>query len=185
MPLFNSEKQFGSITKLCHWSIFALFVIQYFLVYRREYFPKDAPEKLQYILLHKSLGVVVLGIAVLMLFWRAFGQRPKFAPLMPTWEKLIAHLTHFLLYVSMFIMPVSGIVMSQLSDRAVKVFDWFTLPTLFTKNPDAAKIVYGVHLFSSYIIIGVVSLHILAAFYHHFIHKDTVLKRMLPFRKII
>ena len=67
MALANTKKEFGTLTKLLHWTIFALFVVQYFLVYRREYFPKNSPEKIQYILLHKSFGLCVLFLAVLMI----------------------------------------------------------------------------------------------------------------------
>ena len=80
----------------------------------------------------------------------------------------------------MLIMPISGIAMSQLSGRTVKVFDWFAVPNFISINKPLAKQIYGLHVWSSYIIIGLVVVHILAAFYHHFIQKDDVLKRMSP-----
>jgi cytochrome b561 len=184
MPLKNTERQFGFITKLCHWLIFILFIVQYFLVYRREYFPKDAPEKLQYILLHKSFGVIVLALALLMLVWRHVGRRPAYDNSMPHAQKCAARIMHLLLYISMLVMPISGITMSQLGGRTVKVFDWFALPNILDKNKEFSELVYYVHLYSSYIIIGIVSLHIIAALYHHFIQKDNILSRMLPFKKI-
>ena len=55
MPLINTQKKWGLVTKLLHWGFFILFCAQYFLVYRREYFANNAPEKTQYILLHKQL----------------------------------------------------------------------------------------------------------------------------------
>lgn len=178
MQLVNSEERFGLLTKLLHWSIFALFVTQYFLVYRRDYFPKDAPEKLQYILLHKSLGVVVLTLALFMIIWRHLGKRPKAPPTMPKIQVKVAIVMHLLLYLSMLVMPISGIAMSQFSGRAVMVFNWFELPMLVSVNKSVAGIFHEIHEYSSYVIIALVAGHIIAALYHHFVDKDVVLKRM-------
>ncbi len=179
MSLQNSTEKFGSLTKLLHWTIFILFVIQYFLVYRREYFPKDSPEKLQYILLHKSIGVVVLVLALLMIGWRYVGNRPPIESANAC-EKMLAKLTHFLLYAAMLIMPLSGIGMSLYAGYSVSVFGWFNLPLSVVKNEALGNILYTTHVWSSYVVIGLVALHILASLYHHFIRKDDVLKRMSP-----
>lgn len=178
MQWVNSEKQFGFLTKLLHWSIFIIFVAQYFLVYRREYFPKEAPEKLQYILLHKSLGVCVLLLALFMIFWRHLGKRPPAPPKMSKLQVYGSRFIHMLLYLSMLVMPLSGIAMSQLSGKSIWVFGGLQLPKMFDENKSLADVFYYLHLYSSYVIIGLVSLHVLAALYHHFIDKDDVLKRM-------
>ncbi|MCS5708258.1 cytochrome b [Candidatus Berkiella cookevillensis] len=177
MQLMNNEKRFGSLSKLLHWTIFVLYVIQYFLVYRREYFPKDSPEKLQYILLHKSFGVCVLALGLFMLMWRHVGTRPSLPP-MPKIQVILAKIMHILLYLSMLVMPISGICMSMLSGRPVSVFGWFELPMLLAKNEALGGIFYKTHVFSSYAVIGLVAGHTLAALYHHFVNKDDVLKKM-------
>jgi cytochrome b561 len=179
MSLQNTPEKFGSLTKLLHWTIFLLFVIQYFLVYRREYFPKDSPEKLQYMLLHKSIGVVLLVLAVLMILWRYVGKRPP--PITTNaLERIGAKLMHFLLYAAMLIMPLSGIGMSLYAGYSVSVFGWFNLPITLEKNEALGNLFYTTHVWSSYAVIGLVGLHVLAALFHHFIRKDEVLKRMSP-----
>jgi len=178
MALQNSSERFGSLTKLLHWLIFPLFIVQYFLVYRREYFPKDSPEKLQYILLHKSIGVVLLLLAFFMLVWRHAGQRPTSLN-GNSLERVLAKLTHILLYVSMLIMPISGILMSLSAGYNVSVFGLFNLPFAMTKNEALGNLMYTTHVWTSYAVIGLVSLHVLAALFHHFVRKDKVLTRML------
>lgn len=177
MQLVNSEKRFGTVAKLLHWTIFILYVVQYFLVYRREYFPKDSAEKLQYILLHKSLGVCVLALGLFMLIWRHIGTRPSL-PTMPKVQVILAKVMHILLYLSMLVMPISGICMSMLSGRAVSVFDWFELPMLLAENKNLAGVFHEIHEISSFAIIALVAGHAIAALYHHFISKDDVLKKM-------
>lgn len=177
MQLTNNDERFGLLTKLLHWSIFILFVIQYYLVYRREYFSKEMPEKLQYILLHKSLGVVVLTLAVLMLFWSHLGKHPS-PPKASKIKLVISKLTHMFLYLSMLVMPLSGIFMSVSSGRAVSVFNWFKIPLFLPENKALAEKIYYVHIYASYVVIGLVSLHVLGALYNHYIAKNNVLKRM-------
>jgi len=180
MALKNSAEKFGSLTKLLHWLIFFLFIGQFFLVYRREYFPKNSPEKLQYILLHESLGVLLLVLALFMITWRHVGVRPTMPAHMSKFEKLIAKTTHLLLYATMLIQPLTGIAMSEYSGYEVGVFGWFKLPMLVAKNEQMGHLMSEIHEISSFVIIGLVSLHVIGALYHHFIKKDKVLLRMLP-----
>lgn len=178
MAFKNTAEKFGSLTKLLHWAIAILFVVQYFLVYRREYLPEDSPTSLEYILLHKSLGVVVLPLALLMILWRYVGTRPIMPMNMSNLEVLFAKLTHFLLYLSMLVMPVTGYVMSCLSGYGVSLFGW-KLPNPFVQNKALAGSFHEIHVLCSYVIIGLVAVHIVAALYHHFVRKDNILKRMV------
>jgi cytochrome b561 len=100
---------------------------------------------------------------------------------MSPFEIILAKTTHFLLYAIMLIQPLTGITMSQLSGHTVSLFGWVSLPTLFSKNKYFGDIFYQAHVWGSYLIIGLVSLHVLAALYHHIIKKDMVLRRMMPF----
>jgi len=182
MSLQNTPEKFGSLTKLLHWTIFILFMVQYFLVYRREYFPKTSPEKLQYMLLHKSFGVCVLALALTMLIWGRIGKRPAMPINMSGLEKFAAKSIHLLLYVVMFVMPITGMLMSQFAGYPVSVFGWFDMPSFFSKNESLAHFFKETHEISSFIIMGIVGIHVFAAFFHHYVRKDNVLTRMLPFR---
>lgn len=180
MSLQNTPEKFGSLTKLLHWSIFILFVVQYYLVYRREYFPKGSAEKMQYMMLHKSFGVCLLFMAFAMLIWGRVGKRPAIPG--SSMEQFAAKAIHVLLYVAMFLMPISGILMSQFGGYPISVFGAFEMPILFGKNEALGNICYETHEISSLVIMGIVGIHILAALFHHFVKKDNVLRRMLPFR---
>jgi cytochrome b561 len=178
MQLINSKEKFGLMTKLLHWGIFGLFCAQYFLVYRRTYFPKDSPESTQYILLHKSFGVLILGLALFFILWRTLGSRPRWPTTMQFWQKVLSKVVHYALFFAMFAMPISGILMSQYHGYPVS---WFghKLPTLVSENKDLSTFFHSAHVIMSYAIIGLVGLHILGALTHHFYYKDRVLKNML------
>lgn len=178
MHLQNTAERFGSLTKFLHWSITGLFCIQFFLVYRREYFPKDAPEKLQYILLHKSFGVCVFILAVLMILARQMGTRPIMPLSMSRLEIFAARSVHFLLYLSMLGMPITGFLMSSYAGYGVSLFG-YPLPNPVEKNPILSDVFSKIHQIASFVIIGLVFAHTIAALFHHFVRKDNILKRML------
>lgn len=178
MSLQNSAEKFGSLTKLLHWSIAALFITQFFLAYRREFIPENSPQNFQYLLLHESCGVTIFILALVMIVWHFVGTRPIMPMNMSKLEILGAKTTHFLLYLCMLAMPLSGYLMSCLGGYDVLLFGW-KLPNPFVKNESLAHLFEETHEVISFVIMTVVSIHVLAALYHHFIRKDNVLKRML------
>lgn len=178
MQVINSGEKFGIVTKLLHWGFFVLFCAQYFLVYRREYFPKDAPESTQYILLHKSLGVIILGMALFFILWRKLGTRPSWPKTMSPFQKKLAKRVHLALFFVMFAMPVSGILMSQYYGYPVSVFG-YEIPNMVSTNKELSSFCRQAHEIFSFAIMGIVGLHVLGAFVHHFYYRDRVLKTML------
>ena len=181
MALINTREQFGSVTKLLHWSIFILVIIQYTLVYARAYLPEDALEKLQYILLHKSFGLVVFIFTFLMLLTRQLGHRPPYPENAPWYENLLAKIVHFLLYACLFLMPIAGILMTVLGGRPLAIFGYpFTTPSFIHPNKPLGELFYHAHVYASYVLLFLVGLHLIGTLYHHFILKDNVLTRMWP-----
>lgn len=178
MQLINNKDKFGLITKFIHWGLFVLFCAQYFLVYRRDYLPKDSPENMQYILLHKSLGVIILGMALFFIIWRKVGSRPDWPSTMSFSQKTLAKIVHLSLLFVMFAMPISGILMSQYHGYPVSVFG-HEIPNIVAENKELSSLCRNIHVILSYLVIGLVGLHALGALIHHFYYRDRVLKNML------
>ena len=178
MQLINNKERFGLITKLVHWGLFGLFCVQYFLVYRREFLPKDSPESTQYILLHKSFGVIILGMALFFVVWRKLGSRPGWPSTMNFAQKALAKIVHLSLLFVMFAMPISGILMSQYHGYPVSVFG-NEIPNVVSTDKELSSLCRNIHVILSYVVIGLVGLHILGGLVHHFYYRDRVLKNML------
>jgi cytochrome b561 len=63
---------------------------------------------------HVSSGITILALTVLRIIWRLTHKPPPFLP-MATWEKGLAHLVHFLLYLAMLAAPLTGWAMISAS----------------------------------------------------------------------
>jgi cytochrome b561 len=135
---------------------------------------------------HKSVGITILGLAVLRLLWRLYNRNspPLPANLKPH-ERGLAHLTHYGLYLLLFAMPLSGWMMSSAKNYPVSWFGFFTLPNLVQPDEGVFEFMKATHGVLAGALMVITALHVLAALYHHFMKKDDVLKRMLPFTLLV
>jgi len=176
----NTENSYGIISKVLHLLFIILFIGQYYLVYRREYFPEKSAESIQYILLHKSIGFTLLFLAIFAVIWALFNKHPKAPKNTPSWEKISAVISKILLYCAILFMPLSGSLMSFFSGYGIS---WFGIPVinLFPVDKSLSSILHSFHVYFSYVIIALVIIHTIAALKHKFIYKNNVLQRMWKF----
>lgn len=81
----------------------------------------------------------------------------------------------------MLIIPLSGWLMSSAQGFQVVWFGVLPLPDLVPKSATLGNLFKDVHVVLNYTMLVAVVGHIAAALHHHFIKKDTILTRMLPF----
>lgn len=142
-----------------------------------------SPHKLRMYSYHKWIGVTVFMFAVIRLYWRITHRPPALPESMPDWEKLAAYSTHYTFYFLLFAIPVSGWLMSSALGFQTVWFEVLPLPDLVGKDKHLADLLRGVHEALSYLMLGLVCAHIGASLKHHFIDRDDVLVRMIPFLK--
>jgi cytochrome b561 len=182
MPNQSRPSRYSAVAQGFHWLIAALIVVQFTLGWSADDLPIGA-RKLALLARHKSFGMTIFMLAVLRLLWRLLNRAPELPAGMSAVEKRLARATHALFYVLLFIMPLTGWMMSSAKNYSVSWFDQFTWPNLIGPNERAFDLLRATHDTLSWLLFALALLHILAALKHHFWNKDDVLKRMLPFIK--
>ena len=182
IPWRNTPERYGAVAQLLHWSIVALVITQFVLGFSAQGLPIGI-ERFMLLVRHKSIGMTVFGLALLRLAWRAYTPVPALPADMPGWQHLLAHLSHVLLYALILVIPIVGWITSSASHLTVAWFGLFALPNLVGPDLHLAKLAKTVHATLAWTLLVVASLHALAALWHHFKRKDTVLLRMLPIRQ--
>lgn len=176
----NELKQYNQLSKLLHWVtallIFGLLAVGYYMASMD--FSED---KLALYALHKSFGLLVLGLVVVRVVWHTICKKPKSLPTHTKIEKSLAHSAHAFLYLALFAIPLSGWVMSSAGDFSIQFFG-INMPDIVGKNEALFHDAKNVHEVLAVILAAVVGLHILGALKHHFIDRDTTLKRMTSMR---
>ena len=142
-----------------------------------------SPAKLQIYSWHKWAGMTLLFLAVVRLAWRLSHPAPALPDTMGPLSRLAAHAGHWLLYILMLAIPLSGWLMSSAQGFSVVWFGVLPLPDLVAKNLELGEWLNSIHLILNYTLIATLIGHIGAALHHHFIKKDTVMSRMLPLIK--
>lgn len=140
-----------------------------------------SPQKLKFFSWHKWVGVTIFLLVCLRLLWRLGHVAPALPVGMPAWQKTAAHLSHILLYVFMFAIPLSGWLYSSAAGKPVVYLGLFPLPDLVQADKDLAETLKEVHEYLNLTLAAFVVLHVAAAWKHHLVDKDDVLTRMLPF----
>jgi len=138
--------------------------------------------------LHKSIGVVILPIAMLRVYWRLVNRWPLALSDDGAALRFIAHLVHWILILATLLMPISGAVMSAVGGHGLPLFGL----ELIAENPDPANpgqalayseaiagFAHETHEIVANLVIVVLLLHIAGAVKHHVINKDGTLRRML------
>ncbi len=164
-----------------HWVIAALILVAFPLgVYMHEL--PLSPTKLKLYSYHKWIGITVLLLFVPRILWRITHRPPAPLP-MPAWQHRIAEGTHHLLYLLMFLVPLSGWLMSSAKGFQVVYFGVLPLPDLVGKSEDLGDLRKGVHEARNFGLLALVGLHVAGALKHVIIDRDGTLRRMLPFGK--
>jgi cytochrome b561 len=101
---------------------------------------------------------------------------------MAAWERLGAHASHILLYALMIVLPVTGWVISSASNVPFKIFWTIPLPAITPPDKATADLFASVHGWLVTLLALVLAAHIGAALRHHYVKRDAVLSRMLPWR---
>lgn len=168
------------MARFFHWSTALLIAAMFVLGWLAVTYP-TSPTKIQLFNLHKSLGLFILVWTVLRLCWRMTHTAPPLpADTLPV-ERRVAHLAHAALYLLIVAMPLSGWVINSAADFPLKWFGLFRVPQITGPDKHLQDTAELVHFVLSWTILSVLLLHVAAALRHHFVKKNDVLLRMLPF----
>jgi cytochrome b561 len=181
MALRNTSTRWGALSQAFHWLIVALVITQVTLAKIAQSLPIGV-EKLATLARHKSVGITILMLAVLRLAWRWSNPVPLLPPTLRPYERRLAHFTHGALYALLFAMPITGWAMSSARGFPVSWFGFVQLPDFVRNSRSLYETLHDTHEALAYTLGGVVLLHVAAALKHHFVLRDDVLRRMLPFR---
>ena len=182
MTLKNTDQRWGAVSQLLHWTVVLLIVGLATVGLLMTEMP-NTPRKIEIYALHKSFGLTVLALAAIRLAWRIYAGTPAPVPGTPRWQARIASLTHALLYVVLFAMPLTGWLFNSAAGYPLQFFGLFNLPALTGSDESLRETALSLHKAGFWVLLSLVVLHAGAAFYHHLFLEDATLRRMLPGRR--
>lgn len=175
----NSPTRYGFVSVSLHWLValvvFGLFALGYWMVgldYYSSWYTK-APD------IHKSVGLILFAVMVLRVIWRWVSPPPGHLASHGPLTQKATRFGHAFLYLGLFVLIISGYLISTAEGRGIPVFGWFEVPATLTSIPNQEDIAGLVHEYLAWALVIFAGVHGLAALKHHFIDRDTTLTRML------
>ncbi len=182
MALRNTTARWGVIAQSLHWIIVALVITQFVLATIAHDLPLGL-EKLAMLARHKSVGITILALAVIRVIWRWSNPTPTLPDTLKPYERVLAKVTHVGLYLLLFAMPITGWLMSSARNFPVSWWGLVQLPDFIAPSKPLYELLRDIHGLLAWVLLATALLHAAAALKHHFVLKDDVLRRMLPFTR--
>lgn len=158
-----------------HWLLAILILLSLFMgsVFLQN-MPNSDPNKIVALRAHMSMGTLILLLTLLRLVVRVKTTHPAPATTGMTWADKLGQATHWILYLLVILMALSGIAISVQAGLPAIVFQGVgSLPASFDEFAPRAA-----HGFIALLLMLFIALHIGAALYHQFVKKDHLLARM-------
>ena len=175
MSILNNKLKYGLLSKLFHWLTAAGLIIQIPLgCYLVDLdFDQTRVDIENY---HILFGLIIFYATLIRLTFKLISPAPNFNDNAFPGQKFLAKLNHFFLYLALLTITISGIFKKLFNgENLVIFFKKINLPY----NYEISEQFYSIHIFANYALIGLISLHILAALFHKFLLKEDILKRIL------
>ena len=125
--------------------------------------------------IHIIIGLTIFYLVIIRLVKNIINPTPKLNNSIFKGQKFLAKINHLLLYVTILSITISGILK--------KLYNGESLIIIFKKikiedNFELSEIFYDVHVFSNYVMIALIALHVVAVIIHKFFFDDNLLKKI-------
>jgi len=175
--LRNSSMEYGSLAKALHWLVaIGIFALIYLGLEQAGMERGDEKDRIRFI--HASIASITLILMTVRLVWRFMNDTPAHPDGMPGWQRMSSSIVHWGLYISVFVQLLAGAMVLGTGGKGIPVFNLFSIPLPVAENHDAHEWWEGVHEFVWRPVAVLLTVHVLAALYNHFIVKNDVLRRM-------
>lgn len=164
-----------------HWLMVILILGLFGLGWYMVGIPRGTPPRGYFFNIHKSFGIISIVVIAFFIGWRLRNTPPRYPDTMARWEVWLSLLAHWLMYLLLIVVPLTGYVEANCNKYGIHFFNTWHLPPWGPDNKVLAHWLTTVHDYTANIFAALVAIHIGAAIKHWLIDRDRILQRMLPF----
>jgi cytochrome b561 len=171
----NTLSKYGLISKVFHWLSAAILIVQIplgFYLVDLDF----GDERLEIEKIHIIMGLTIFYLVILRLLNNFFNPTPKVDPSKFLGQKQLAKINHLLLYIAILSITVSGILKKLFNGESINLF---FREIAIKENFELADQFYDIHVFSNYLVVILVTIHILAVIFHKVFFNENLIKKIL------
>jgi cytochrome b561 len=175
----NTKSSWGSVARSFHWILGVTILGMVAYGWWMNHIPAR-PDRFFYRSIHADIGYAVLALTVLRLIWRSMNPTPALPAETPLWQRLVAQINHWALYVTIIVVTMLGWAHSGAHQPDYSSwFGLFHVPQITSTDKAAADAYEDRHIFMAYVLLALIAIHLAAAIWHHFVKRDRVTARMI------
>jgi cytochrome b561 len=170
--------RFTGLQRLLHWLMAACIIAMLFIGIGMV--STTAPRYVPLLETHKTLGAVILVLALLRLGVRLVRGAPPLPASLPPLMRLGAILSHYALYALMIAMPLIGWAMLSAGDYPIVLYGGIRLPAILPQSDALHTLLRSAHHWLALAFFALILLHLAAGLFHALIRRDGVFEAMSP-----
>jgi len=170
--------RFTALQRLLHWLMAICIISMLFIGVGMV--STVAPKYVPLVATHKTLGMVILVLALLRLGVRIYSGAPTLPANLPEPMRLAAHLSHYLLYALMIAMPLLGWAMTSTANYPIVLLGNVQLPAILPQSDRLHTLFWDAHFYLAFAFFALILVHVAAALFHLLVRRDGVFEAMAP-----
>ena len=175
--------RYRSVVVWIHWITAAVVVTQVIVGFAfHRFLERGTPERMEMLTWHKTLGVLILVLALVRLAVRLMNPPPPYPSDFPKLQRFFAVWSHRIFYFMLLAMPLTGLaaVSGRAEDGTVPLLFGLSVPAIpgVPKENDFGDI----HEYLVWLTLALLVFHVGAALRNQFSSSTEVADRMPPFR---
>jgi cytochrome b561 len=176
-------RRYSNTAVTLHWLTVALVLTQVVLGFAFAEFMAKGPARAEVFAWHKTLGALILILAIIRLGYRLANPPPPFPPELPRWRRIAAVWNHRAFYFLLIVLPLTGLIaVSGMSPSGTtKLAGGITIPIIPGIGREAGETFGDLHVVLVFTTIALLVLHVAAAISQQFFEHDRTAGRMPPF----
>ena len=117
------DKRYGAASVTLHWIIALLIILQLCLGwYMNEIVPDHSPAQDRIQDIHVTVGLSILILVLVRIGVRLTHPAPPLPRTLHRWERVLARITHWLFYVLLLVMPLTGWALVSVRHEGIPFF---------------------------------------------------------------
>lgn len=176
-------RRYSNVAVTFHWITAALVLFQLWLGFSFADMAQG-PARGNLFTWHKTIGAVILLVALGRLTYRLVNPPPPYPPELPAWERAAGTWNHRLFYLLLVAIPIGGLlaVSGHTEGPTITLLGGVQIPKVPGISEELGETAGDVHVAAVWFLIVLMVLHVAAALKHEFIDKNRVAGRMPPFK---
>ncbi len=174
------QARYTATARGLHWLTAALVVVMVVLgTWMTVFEPKDEAFKYQLYDWHESTGFTLLLLTLLRLGWRATHPAPPLPADLAPQLRIVARANHAALYTLLVVQPIVGFLATNAWGFPFTWWGVVPIPSPIGQNEALAPVLSGIHWWGALLLVLLVTLHAVAALWHHVVRQDGTLAKMV------